>query len=218
MNNLIATMILVTTFTYSSFGQTISCSNFCITNIALDTNLANGFDIQITIEMTGSNSDFANYPHISSLINAFGDTIASGSLFWFGQIGGTTQDYPVTLLPSAICTPNFLGYSAVFVFNNDTCTLTFPCTTSLSDDDSKSRNHTIYPNPAQDEFTITKPFPRNSSNAIVTIYDQSGRLVNSIAIYDGKPINISHLQDGIYIVKFSSDNDFWLGKVIKTNR
>jgi hypothetical protein len=217
MNNLIATMILVMTLTYSSFGQTISCSNFCITNIALDTNAANGYDLQISIQMTGDPFSAVYYPHVSSLIDINGDTIATGGLFYFGQPGSTTQDYPVTLVPGATFTPG-LVYTAIFIHVDDTCILTFPCTTSLSDNDSNSRNHTIYPNPAQDEFTITNPFPRNSSNAIVTIYDQSGRLVNSIAIYDGKPINISHLQDGIYTVKYSSDNDFWLGKVIKTNR
>jgi hypothetical protein len=199
---------------FASVGQTITCSNFCITNIALDTNLANGFDIQITIEMTGNSSDFVNYPHVSSLINSFGDTIASGSLFWFGQIGGTTQDYPVTLLPSAICTPNFLGYSAVFVFDNDTCTLSFPCTTSLTDEDSFGSNLSIYPNPTTDFITIQSPLNLGVTPATIMIIDQTGRAMKTFETRSNT-INISDLPNGFYTVKCSKAKGVWIGKFVK---
>lgn len=198
---------------FASIGQNITCSNFCITNIALDTNLANGFDIQITIEMTGSNSDFANYPHVSSLINSFGDTIASGSLFWFGQIGGTTQDYPVTLLPSAICTPNFLGYSAVFIFDNDTCTLSFPCTTSITEESTNSSSVTLFPNPAFDFLTIQSPIDFSATPAIITLYDQTGRLVKTIETTSSN-INISDLPNGFYTVNCRTAKGVWIGKLV----
>lgn len=202
---------------FASIGQNITCSNFCITNISLDTNSANGFDIQITIEMTGSNSNFANYPHVSSLINSFGDTIASGSLFWFGQIGGTTQDYPVTLLPSAICTPNFLGYSAVFVFNNDTCTLNFTCTTSITEESANNSGVTLFPNPASDFITIKSPKDLTEIPATITFYDQTGRMVKYLG-QTTNTINISELPSGFYNIKYKTENREWVGKVMKADR
>jgi len=158
-----------------------------------------------------------NYPHVSSLINSFGDTIASGSLFWFGQIGGTTQDYPVTLLPSAICTPNFLGYSAVFVFDNDTCTLNFPCTTSITEESASNSNIKLFPNPASDFLTIQPPIDFTETPAIFTLYDQTGRVVRSLET-TSNTINISDLPNGFYTVKYKTENVEWVGKVMKADR
>jgi hypothetical protein len=200
---------------FASVGQTTTCSNFCITNIALDTNLANGYDIQITIEMTGSSSDFVNYPHVSLLINSFGDTIASGNLYWFGQFGGTTIDHPVTLLPNAICTPNFLGYSAVFVFDDNTCTLTFPCTTSITEESTSNSNITLFPNPASDYFTIQSPTDFTKTPAIVTLYDQTGRVVKLLET-TSNTINISDLPNGIYILKYLTEKGKFVGRISKT--
>ncbi|MFN9597059.1 MAG: T9SS type A sorting domain-containing protein [Bacteroidota bacterium] len=209
-------IFLIALLPFNSFGQNITCSNFCITNIALDTNVANGFDIQITIEMIGNPSDFVNYPHVSSLINALGDTIAEGGLSWFGQIGGTLQDYPVTFLPNAICTPNFLGYSAVFVFDNDTCTLTFPCTTSITEDSASNYNITLFPNPASDFLTFQSPIDFTEAPAIITIYDQTGRVVKSIESTTST-INISNLPNGFFSVKCKTMNGEWVKKMVKAD-
>lgn len=213
MNNLIATMILVTTFTYSSFGQTISCSNFCITNIALDTNAANGYDLQISIQMTGDPFSAVYYPHVSSLIDINGDTIATGGLFYFGQPGSTTQDYPVTLVPGATFTPG-LVYTAIFIHVDDTCILTFPCTTSITEESASNSSVALFPNPASDLLTIQSPVDFTATPAIITLYDQTGRLVKTIET-TSSTIHISDLPNGFYAVKCSTAKGVWIGKFVK---
>ncbi|MFM7902834.1 MAG: T9SS type A sorting domain-containing protein, partial [Bacteroidota bacterium] len=147
-------------------------------------------------------------------INSFGDTIASGNLYWFGQIGGTTIDYPVTLLPTAICTPNFLGYSAVFVFDDDTCTLTFPCTTSITEESENNSNITLFPNPASDNITIQSPTDFTETPAIITLYDQKGRVVKSLET-TSNTINISDLPNGFYTVKYKTEREEFFEKMLK---
>ena len=198
---------------FASIGQNITCSNFCITNIALDTNSANGFDIQISIQMTGDPFSAVYYPHVSSLIDINGDTIATGGLFYFGQPGSTTQDYPVTLVPGATYTPG-LVYTAIFIHVDDTCTLTFPCTTSLTDEDSFTSNITLYPNPTTDFITIQSPLNFGDKPAIITIIDQTGRVVKIFESTSGT-IQISDLPNGFYTINCRTAKEVWIGKFVK---
>jgi hypothetical protein len=80
---------------YSTTAQSINCDLFTVSSIAPDE-----FDVNntlINIQMSGDGSDFANYPLVASVTDCNGDTVATGAMFFFGQIGGTEQSYPVTM-------------------------------------------------------------------------------------------------------------------------
>jgi hypothetical protein len=85
------------------FSQTISCSNFSITGIYPDT--INPNDYQISLNFNANQSEFVAYPHFSAVLNCNGYTLATGDLFYFGQLGQTVQDYPVTITSNSWCEP-----------------------------------------------------------------------------------------------------------------
>ena len=109
---------------YTATAQTITCDWFTVTSIEPDT-----FDTNSTliyIQMVGGISDFINYPVIASVTDCTGDTAATGGLWFFGQMGGTTQGYPVSIMQDDVCLP----LNIEFVYGNenfetDTCMLTF---------------------------------------------------------------------------------------------
>jgi hypothetical protein len=116
--------LMVLAASHALRAQTITCDWFTITGIEPDTlNLDNTL---ITIQMLGGFSDFITYPQIASVTDCTGDTVASGELWFFGQLGGTSQGYPVSLLEDDVCLP--LTIEFVYgndLFENDTCLLTF---------------------------------------------------------------------------------------------
>lgn len=119
---LAAAMLLIASD--SSHAQTIACDWFTVTSIEPDT-----FDVNstlINIQMVGGISSFINYPFVASVTDCAGDTVAGGSLWFFGQMGGSVQGYPVSLLEEDVCLP--LSIEFVYGndnFENDTCMLTF---------------------------------------------------------------------------------------------
>ncbi|MFO0448540.1 MAG: choice-of-anchor D domain-containing protein [Pseudomonadota bacterium] len=73
----------------------------------------------------------------------------------------------------------------------------------------------IYPNPANDQITISTAAPLN--NASVSILDLTGRLIFKKNNLEGKTqvINISALDAGIYFIEINQGNDVIRTKVIK---
>jgi len=109
---------------FTGTAQTITCDLFTVTGLEPDT-----FDVNstlINIEMAGGVSDFANYPYISAVTDCNGDTVATGGMFFFGQIGGTVSGYPVSAISEDVCFPLTIQfiYSDNFLVA-DTCLLTF---------------------------------------------------------------------------------------------
>ena len=111
-------------FAFTATAQTINCDWFTVTSLEPDT-----FDVNstlINIEMAGGVSDFANYPYIPSITDCNGDTVATGGMFFFGQIGGTVSGYPVSAISEDVCLP--LTIEFIYgndLFETDTCMLTF---------------------------------------------------------------------------------------------
>jgi len=123
LHHLLAAMMLIVA-SGSTHAQTINCDWFTVTGLAPDTLNVNS--TLINIQMVGGFSDFINYPVISSVTDYTGDTVATGGLWFFGQMGGTTQGYPVSQLENDVCLP--LTIEFVYgneSFENDTCLLTF---------------------------------------------------------------------------------------------
>lgn len=99
--------------------STFPCSSFCVTEVTLDS--ANG-TWNVNINFEGTTNDFINYPYVSMMIAASGDTVALGQMEYFGQIGGTSQVYH----PNAYA-ETFTAGQIFFVYDQDTCQLNFPC-------------------------------------------------------------------------------------------
>ena len=98
---------------------------------------------------------FRSYPSV--VTSASGDTLATGEMFYFGQIGGTTQDYPVTVVPGATLdafTAQFVFSDGDFVAANDTCYLTFPNITPVIATSASEALWSCWPNPAKGSFQL----------------------------------------------------------------
>ena len=97
----------------AAFAQTITCDLFTVTGLAPDEFNVN--NTLINIQMGGTDSDFANYPYIASVTDCSGDTVATGGMFFFGQIGGTEQGHPVSAMSSDVCLP----VTIEFIYGNE---------------------------------------------------------------------------------------------------
>ncbi len=77
------------------------------------------------IEFQANTTQMIGYPYISVMTDCMGDTIAKGQMFYFGQIGKTTQDFPVELIKANYCEP--LNVTFIYLNENrtDTCKFIF---------------------------------------------------------------------------------------------
>jgi len=96
-------IMAASSFTGFTHAQTGNCEQFTITAINPDTLIFG--DFQVSIQFSGSASEFIGYPIITSVQNCNGDTVATGILSWFGQLGQTEQEYPVTVTGDISCGP-----------------------------------------------------------------------------------------------------------------
>lgn len=184
-------------------SQTIPCSNFTITGSYPDS--INSNDFQISINFNGDSNEIVGYPHISAMLDCNGDTIATGGLFYFGQLGQTTQDYPVTIIDTTSwCEP----LTAIFIYGSgplneaDTCSLVFQ--SAALGDVSEKQHVSIYPNPASDFLHVSV------SNDLI---GKDYQLVNQLGLVIMKGeiqslqerIGIELISNGIYKMNFSHD-------------
>lgn len=150
----------------------VMCDQFCVQKIEFDTSGA----LNATIDFSADSNLFINYPYVSAVIDIQGDTVATGYMFYFGQISNTVQDYPLTTDLSAPFPEDFEGF-VIFNFDTVYCELYFPCEpTSLSGNYSSTINWNLFPNPAAREFAVYNP---SGSEAVLTIFDATGRNVVS---------------------------------------
>jgi hypothetical protein len=185
-------------------AQNITCDIFSITGLEPDT-----FDVNntlINIQMAGTEMDFINYPFIPAVWDCNGDTVASGYMFFFGQIGSTTQGYPVSALAADVCLPltvQFVYSIGDFVSENDTCLLTF----SSIDVPSQSTwfdELSAYPNPTQDDIQLSSP--SSLVGKPYELYDAVGRVVLTGRYMEAKPrMKLADLKPGIYLLHIGSE-------------
>lgn len=193
-------LILGTTITFS---QTIPCSNFAITGSYSDS--LNPNDYQITINFNTGQNDFVDYPHVSAVLDCNGDTVATGGLIYFGQLGQTTQDYPVTIIDTTTwCEP----LTAIFSYGSgplsqvDTCLLPFQ-NSSISDI-SESYQISIYPNPSSGILNVFAPNEMYAST--FQIINQVGQvLIEGKINSKNEKIEVNTLSSGFYSLRISGN-------------
>ncbi|MFM8432507.1 MAG: T9SS type A sorting domain-containing protein [Bacteroidota bacterium] len=183
-------------------AQSITCSDFTITDFG--PNPWDSTQYVISIQFSGGPFDQINYPLISAVIDSNGDTVATGGLFFFGQLGGTTQDYPVT--PSG--NMNLTQFSVVFsygTFNgtNDTCILFYPdALSSVHESISEESAFSIGPNPAADRITLLSKI--SALGAGYLIYDYAGKkMLEGFVRSLNEEIDLSSLTNGVYQIVFT---------------
>lgn len=187
---LILTALLSTLFIQA---QTISCSSFCVTNIYNDS-----VQTQVSIQMI--DSGFVNYPYVMAILDQNGNTLSAGSMFYFGQIGETTQDYPSSL--SNTDWSNFTG-TVIFVYDNDTCSLNYPCDLLNSPEDDLYLSFTAFPNPATTFINL------NSIDlpTYITFYSTQGQQIKRMYVESEKQsMAIQDLSAGTYFLVSERSN------------
>jgi hypothetical protein len=187
--------------TISINAQTIQCEFFTVTGLEPDP--FDSTSTLIIIEMAGAIDDFANYPYVASVTDCAGDTVATGGMFFFGQIGGTEQGYPVSALSDDVCLP----LTIQFVYGDemlvpDTCLFTFGSTdvTSLHD---ASEPLNLYPNPTQGDLFIESPFTHERES--YSLFNQMGKMIHQGTMNTTKTrIEMDSYSSGIYMLQIGN--------------
>ncbi len=184
----------------SQKAQTITCSSLCVTLIANDS-INNGVAVSVSI----ADSGFINYPYVHQILDQSNNVIGTGSMFFFGQFGTTTQIYPATSTNSNW--NNFVG-TVVFIFDNDTCYLPYPCPMSSAPDIEKEESFQLSPNPATDFISIQTQNDLNS--ATIEILTIDGRTVQIMKTVRGNRIDIptDQLPNGVYFLRVMDEEKF----------
>lgn len=187
---------------FSAFvsAQNISCSDFNVVSLRADNDDSTLHHIRIWFG--ASNQDFINYPVVSCVLDCNGDTVATGKLNFFGQIGQTEQEYPVTIRRHFTCRP----LTIIFIYGDnqgepDTCYLNYG---STSVKPVHAPNISIYPNPGNGRFTLKSP-ANLEGPAQARLYSPAGQLVfqqawNSFS--HEQTLDLSHLASGVYLLQF----------------
>ena len=112
-------LIILLLFPFFGFGQFL-CSQLVVTNVVI-----NSANMTIGITIYDGNIGGQPYPFIAYTIDNLGDTIQTGSLNSFGNLGLDTSLYSYSLNFS----PNYpLTLYYVYGMNSDTCILTYNST------------------------------------------------------------------------------------------
>lgn len=129
----------------------VGCANLSLTGVYPDSLQPNTY--WASIQFNGSQNILINYPYVSTVFNCQGDTLATGNMFYFGQLGQTSQDYPMELTGALWCEPltfEFIYGNELLV--NDTCYFSYG--TAEINRLSAQASFSIAPNPVHDFLSI----------------------------------------------------------------
>jgi hypothetical protein len=183
----------------ASHAQSPTCSQFCITDIGYSIAFPEGLVVTLYFSSSDSNA-FINYPYIAAVFDENGDTLATGTLNFFGQIANTSQNYPITSVVDSF--PVHFTGSALFYYDTLSCLLSFPCTTSAFDlqfQDKQSALH-VYPNPVHGSLTIeTGSYVHDGE---IELYNTIGQPVHSVGGLFGSThaMSLPDVAPGMYYV------------------
>ena len=136
-----------------------------------------------------------------TLNNTYGLFILFNTLY----IGVNYQDpiYPLKLIPiNLVKDTAIMGTPISFIaptnrFDLESCTQ--GTSTSVSEVPESLKELSVYPNPAENQFTVHLPYGSNR-NAQLKIYNLQGKLIETKKASDTAPINCASWARGIYFV------------------
>jgi len=89
--------------------------------------------------------------------------------------------------------------------------------------DNEDINLTAYPNPFIDYFTVRFKLPNSERNVVLTIYDSSGKVLESFSQSDiitnqvyTHTFKENQLDEGVYILKLATPKKIYTNKLLKT--
>jgi hypothetical protein len=190
-------LLLVIALTSHISAQNVTCELFSITGLEPDTFNVN--NTMVNIAMAGESSLFASFPYIASVTDCDGDTIASGDLYYFGQIGGTVQGYPVTSIPENVCFPITIEF--VYgndIFETDTCLYSYG-STGITYTGKPSMRLNAYPTPSTDEIQLASNTDIMGESYV--IFNSTGKTMKT-GIIDAQNarIDLRNLPSGFYVI------------------
>jgi hypothetical protein len=196
----------------TSNAQSFSCADFSIVGMAPDSLDSTVYNV--SIEFSAPANTFVNYPYVSAVLDCNGDTVATGGMFFFGQFGQTTSDYPVTLNGSLLCEP----LSAVFVYLNDaavndTCSLSFGANAGIFNQNDFNSTFSIFPNPTSSQVNIQCSLSQIGSN--YALHDCTGKQLSEGKLTTTRTsVDLSGFPEGIYLLRVGDQvvNSFKLVK------
>jgi hypothetical protein len=188
-------------FTLNSLASALTCNDFIPIDIQVDQS-----NTLINISMQGSSNTYVANSHISIVTDCSGDTIATGFLGSFGQIGLSTQGYPVTQIGNTVCYPITIEFIYINTnFETDTCLLTLNSPTGIIKSPTFKNEYTIYPNPTVNEISINSNHNQSENN--YQIFDYKGKLILAGRLNSGNTtIDISGFSNGIYLLKINNNS------------
>ncbi|MFY9309783.1 MAG: T9SS type A sorting domain-containing protein [Bacteroidia bacterium] len=163
----------VCTLSYPCADTGITCSDFCATDIQID---SAGF-MAVNLLFSENDTSFITYPYISAITDTNGDTVATGALNSFGQFGNTSQTYNLTTSLNSI--PANFNCTIHFRYDSEECILSYPCMPlSIKEDKGLlSEKVQVYPNPVDFTgnlyITATEPL----QNSVMRIVNTMGQIV-----------------------------------------
>ena len=192
-----------------TIGQ-MDCGDFSLTTLYPDS--LNQGNYWIGIYFSGSANQLVSYPHVSSILNCQGDTLATGNLFYFAQLGQTSQDYPVNLTNALWCEPltiQFIYGDSLLV--NDTCYFTYNSASAF--ENTIAEVPTLYPNPT--EGTLALKIPMSYLGGTYVLMDALGKTVNQgqLTVLD-LTLQLSGQSKGLYRLYFP-EKEIQLGIVLR---
>lgn len=116
---------------------------------------------------------------------------------------------------SASAPLQFQGFSANSIFPSDFFLLKYSLFSKLPDQRKSYLN--LFPNPANDNFTIVLPEMAMGENFTVSLFDHQGKLVNQKSFaHSGEILTLptSHLPAGVYQVSIATANGYFSSKLV----
>lgn len=188
------------TFSLDSLSTALTCGDFMPIEYKVDQS-----NTLINITMQGTDKTYISNPRISFVTDCAGDTIATGFSNFAGQIGLSTQGYPITPLGNTLCYP----ITIEFIYGNtnfeiDTCLLTLRATTATPELFSSESTFSIFPHPMINEINIQTNLSHIGTKYL--IYDYIGKLTLSGKLDSVRTVlDISNFSKGMYFIKIGGN-------------
>lgn len=189
-------------------GTNIDFEQVCVDSVWID---SSGM---VHITVFNGNFTHMNYPAVS-IVSPAGDTVSTGIINFFAQLGNTYQEYVNSINDTSIT--DFSNYTFVMhnTFNPDSmAAIAFCIPTSVS---TRNENiSSIFPNPVNDKLTVQ--FSNELERGELLVYDIFGKVwLSEKNLKQTHEISCNELPAGVYVLKSITEKGAQFYKFIVTH-